>query len=320
MAQQPGGPPLPGARVAPGGGRPEQVRTSVFIPGGLAGRRVFGRPVAFLALVILVAPFAAGALPPASATDTDAEIVSRHSVSRFEPVTFAQHNCNSGDPAVGIVSTDLTSRLMHEAGDGVTTFTLHLDAVPGDLECPAIDLEFTAALAYPPTSGITWSSFTTTCGAPGSIVIYHHSQGTVIQFFLDDMTGVCLVPGFYQGGFLIGRLQQGPAAACSPLVVLGCAGVIEREPPMRWGECDGQAESTSVTLIADVITARQQCHPWTDGKRHAIVSDGFFGFVEIDATDDSCTIRDNLAGLVTQPCPEEVRAAIYDQDWGHILE
>lgn len=276
------------------------------------------RAAGLVVLLVLAAPFAASALPPAVVTDPAAEIVSRHALYLYS----TQHVCSSSDPVVGIVSTDLTSRLASASEGGSTTFTLHLDAIPGDAECPALDFVFTAPLAYPSGQTVSYAPFSTTCGATGAVVIYEWPTGNNFQLYVNAPNGECGVPGgFMQGGFTTSPVVAGTALACGPLVVPACVGVYEHEP-QHWNSCDGQPSSTNVVVVIDVVSARRQCQFWSDGREHVIIDTPLFPVFTIDATEDSCTmsftspigVGDNEAA-----CPEEVRAAVYGADWGHVL-
>lgn len=279
------------------------------------------RSAALLAFALFLAPLAA-ALP--AAPDPTAGVVVGHSGYNY----VTHEYCSSYDGYTALVSSDLTSRMSTAAvGGGITAFTVHLDATvadptTGSSACPAMDFTITSALPWPPVQPQAYAQFSSSCGMYGYLESYTYGAQTIRMIFT-NAPAACGV--HFQNTAEIDWTMSSPhpstALVCTPLVASTCVGAYAESYP-GYGCGGGDAERLYVTAGLTIAYVERSCHWWQDGREHVSVQDGF-SIVTVDTTSDSCdVIVSDPIGLVgpnSAPCPEEVRAFVYDTDWANVL-
>lgn len=268
--------------------------------------------LAFLSLALAAPASAAGGLPaPLGQTE------------RVTSWYWQQGNggCNPYDPVVGVANTGFLSEVTHEAVDGGTRYDLHLESLVPAPGCPTLDLSFVSTLAAWPSGYSSSAPLTSACGATGYLVVYTYPEGHHMQVFI-DLPAACGAPvtGWLWLGASVQPLHPSDYMACVPvdLLVGSCVGAGEQEHPAY--QCrDGQHYAS--TYVTPVVFIDRRCD-WQTGETMVVVSP-VVGVVWVEARASSCTVvvQDPLLGAVDQraPCPEEVRALLYEGDWGHVL-
>jgi hypothetical protein len=229
--------------------------------------------------------------------------------------------CSPYDPAVGVANTALPSTVTHEAVEEGTRYDLHLESLAATPGCPALDVSFVSALAAWPTEYSTTAALGSPCGATGYLSVYAFPEGYHLQVNI-DLPAACgaAVTGWVAIGARVHPLHPSTAMVCAPLAVLvtPCAGVGEVEYP-EYRCADGRHYAS--TYAPTVVGIRRHCD-YETGKS-MVTAGSEMGVVWVEARESSCTVvvHDPFFGLVDEraPCPEEVRAPLYDGDWGHVL-
>ena len=229
--------------------------------------------------------------------------------------------CYPSDPVLGVVGTDPRSEVTHEAVQGGTRYDLHLESLFDMPGCPTLDVSFVSTLAAWPTAYSTTAPLTSPCGATGSLTVYASPESYHMQIAI-HLPAACgaAVTGWVGIGATVQPIRPSEYMVCVPvpLPLSPCVGAADEEYP--WYRCpDGQPyQTTYVTLVAYVS---RQCDPRT-GESYVVLSPAV-GVVWIEARESSCTVvvTDGFFGVVDEraPCPEEVRALLYDGDWGNVL-
>lgn len=270
------------------------------------------RAVALLALLLVAASARAGPAPLLDGRD----VVGSHAAYDFT----TGHGCYSSDPVLGVASTDLTSTLAYISSGASTTFRLHLDAIPLDESCPAIDLTFTASLAWPPAEGLQRGSFNAPCGVSGFVDAYGEATGRSLVLWFSNAPSACGLPA--TTGLLAASVAPPHPAttlACTPVVVPGCSGVADQNAQWFPG-CGGERHATYVYVAGiGVVGGARECQAWNDGREHSRV-DALF--VTVDATETDCTIHAYdpvLGGEAMEPCPDALHEAVWGMDWGNLV-
>jgi hypothetical protein len=215
----------------------------------------------------------------------------------------------------------MLSEVTHEAVEGGTRYDLHLESLVAAPGCPPLDLSFVSTLAAWPTAYSSSAQITSACGATGQLSIYAYPEGRHMQVFL-NLPEACGAPvtGWLWLGATVQPIHPSAYMVCAPVEALLPACVGAGETDYAYYQCaDGSHyESTYVTPVASVS---RQCD-WQTGESMVVVSP-VVGVVWIEARESSCTVvvQDPLLGAVDQraPCPEEVRALLYEGDWGNVL-
>lgn len=276
--------------------------------------RVRTLPLALIAAALLVLPGATAAVP---LPGEGSEIVSGHSRSLYA----SGHSCTTTDPATGLLSTDLTSRLQHVAEAGGMRVTLQLDAIPGDDACPAVDVSFFVAASWPTMpQEYAYGDFTTDCGAVGSFLVMRWDQGYSGHAFWSEVPSGCAlgIPSSSAVQFSIQLATPSPAMACTPVLLPTCVGAQESTWQMPTS-CS--SERLAIHGGLELVYGMHGCDH-RDGEEFAQAGDSF-GIVRVRATQDSCMVfvGDFLGGPAQQNvgCPQPAGDALYGTDWHTIL-
>lgn len=290
--------------------RPNQLMHPVVLAGAMRAL-----VIALLVPALLASTPASAASVP-SAIGGDTEMVGGHAYQEF----LTGRYCTSSDPALGLVNTDVASTLQHVETVGVTTYTIHLDATPAGGDCAAIDLVIDASAAWPADGASSWGSFSAACGATGTIQAYRATSAIVVLSFANVPVACGWSVASYSLVYMsIRPVHPSTGAVCMPVIVPSCSGATDGALP--WSSCGGSYFAVSAADFT-LVYASHGCYFGPDGEKERAYFSPALGILWIEATSDECWIRydEGATGVRSEvACPEEVRQAVYEQDWTAIL-